>query len=60
VVLKDSVNQLTDLSDAEASYELQQLQSLLEFFEAGVSVYEDLESQKPNNILETAGNGAAH
>jgi DNA-binding transcriptional regulator GbsR (MarR family) len=55
VVLQDSVNQLTDLPEAEASYELKQLQNLLEFFEAGVSVYEDLESQKPNKVLKLLG-----
>ncbi len=54
-VLRDSVNRLNQLSDSEGQYEREQIKSLLDFFETGVAVYKDLESQSPNSILKLLG-----
>ncbi len=54
-VLRDSMTELNQMVDAEGEYERQQIQSLLEFFETGISVYEELEAQNPNSILKLLG-----
>jgi DNA-binding transcriptional regulator GbsR (MarR family) len=54
-VLRDSVNRLNQLPDAEGQYEREQIKNLLDFFETGVAVYKDLESQSPNSILKLLG-----
>lgn len=55
VVLRDSVSELNSLSPNDAQYERQQIESLLEFFETGVIVYNQLEAQNPNSILKLLG-----
>lgn len=55
VVLRDSVSELNSLSADDAHYERQQIESLLEFFETGVTVYNQLEDQNPNSILKLLG-----
>ncbi|MDM8527354.1 hypothetical protein QUF58_04010 [Anaerolineales bacterium HSG24] len=54
-VLRQSVKNLECLPDNEAEYERKQLKELLEFFETGIEVYEELESQTPNSILKLLG-----
>ncbi|RMF01345.1 MAG: MarR family transcriptional regulator [Chloroflexi bacterium] len=54
-VLRDSVAQLNAIPDANVAYEREQLQSLLNFFETSVQVYEDLETHNPNSILKLLG-----
>lgn len=51
-VLRDSVAQLNAISEPDAAYERERLESLLNFFETGVQVYEDMEAQNPNSILK--------
>jgi DNA-binding transcriptional regulator GbsR (MarR family) len=55
VVLRDSVADLQQMPDSEGQYEREQLKNLLDFFETGVEVYEDLEAQTPNSILKLLG-----
>ena len=54
-VLRQSMADLNQMSDSESEYELQQLKSLLTFFETGSEVYEEMESQSPNSILKLLG-----
>ena len=54
-ILRQSVKNLEYLPDNEAKYERKQLKELLEFFETGIEVYEELESQTPNSILKLLG-----
>jgi DNA-binding transcriptional regulator GbsR (MarR family) len=54
-VLRDSVTALQQMPDCEAKYEREQLKRLLEFFETGAEVYEDLEAEHPNSILKLLG-----
>ena len=54
-VLRQSMADLNQLSDAEGKYEREQLKNLLGFFETGIEVYEDLESQSPQSILKLLG-----
>lgn len=54
-VLRESVTALNEFPAAEGQYERKQLQSLLDFFETGVHVYEDLEAQNPNSVLQLLG-----
>ncbi|MCG3207779.1 MAG: hypothetical protein FOGNACKC_01379 [Anaerolineae bacterium] len=54
-VLRDSVNKLNELPNVDGQYERQQIQSLLDFFETGVQVYEELERQNPNSVLKLLG-----
>jgi DNA-binding transcriptional regulator GbsR (MarR family) len=54
-VLRDSANRLDQMSDSEGQYEREQIKNLLDFFETGVAVYNDLESQSPNSILKLLG-----
>ncbi len=54
-VLRESVTELNDMPNSEARYERQQLKNLLEFFETGVEVYKDLDSQTPTSILKLLG-----
>jgi DNA-binding transcriptional regulator GbsR (MarR family) len=54
-VLRQSMTDLNQMSDSEGKYEREQLKSLLSFFETGIEVYEDLESQSPQSILKLLG-----
>jgi DNA-binding transcriptional regulator GbsR (MarR family) len=54
-VLRQSMGDLNEMSDSEGKYEREQLKNLLSFFETGIAVYEDLESQSPNSILKLLG-----
>lgn len=54
-VLRDSVNRLNQMPDAEGKYEREQIKNLLDFFETGVEVYKDLETQSPTSILKLMG-----
>jgi DNA-binding transcriptional regulator GbsR (MarR family) len=54
-VLRESVNRLNQMPDAEGKYEREQIKNLLDFFETGVEVYKDLETQSPNSILKLMG-----
>jgi DNA-binding transcriptional regulator GbsR (MarR family) len=54
-VLRQSVSDLEQMSDSEGKYEREQLKSLLNFFETGIEVYEDLEAQSPTSILKLLG-----
>jgi DNA-binding transcriptional regulator GbsR (MarR family) len=54
-VLRQSVKDLECLSSQEAEYERKQLKNLLEFFETGIQVYEELEAQAPHSILKLLG-----
>jgi DNA-binding transcriptional regulator GbsR (MarR family) len=54
-VLRESVNRLNQMSDAEGKYEREQIKNLLDFFETGVEVYKDLETQSPTSILKLMG-----
>lgn len=51
-VLRDNMTELNKLPDTDGEYERQQLQKLLDFFETGVTVYEELEARNPNSILK--------
>ena len=51
-ILRDSVTDLNQMSDSEGQYEREQLQSLLDFFETGVEVYQELEKQSPPSIMK--------
>ncbi|HXW01047.1 MAG TPA: GbsR/MarR family transcriptional regulator [Anaerolineae bacterium] len=54
-VLRESVARLNQMPDSEGQYEREQLKSLLDFFETGVEIYKDLETQSPGNILKLLG-----
>jgi DNA-binding transcriptional regulator GbsR (MarR family) len=54
-VLRDSVADLNQISDSEGQYEREQLKNLLDFFETGVSVYQELENQNPRSIIQLLG-----
>jgi len=54
-VLRESVADLNQMPDSEGKYEREQLKSLLDFFETGVQIYKDLESQNPNSIIKLLG-----
>lgn len=54
-VLRESVNRLNQMPDAEGKYEREQIKNLLDFFETGVEVYKDLEMQSPTSILKLMG-----
>jgi DNA-binding transcriptional regulator GbsR (MarR family) len=54
-VLRQSMADLSQMPDSEGKYEREQLKSLLDFFETGIEVYEDLETQTPNSILKLLG-----
>lgn len=51
-VLRDSVAELEEMLDTEARYEREQLRSLLDFFETGLDVYNELEKLNPQSILK--------
>ena len=51
-VLRDSMVELNKMSNTEGQYERQQLQNLLDFFETGVSIYEEIEARNPTSILK--------
>ena len=54
-VLRDSVSDLNQLSDSDGQYEREQLKKLLDFFETGVVVYEELAEQHPESIVKLLG-----
>ncbi len=54
-ILRESMVELNKMPAAEAEYERQQIESLLDFFETGVTVYEELEARNPNSILKLLG-----
>jgi DNA-binding transcriptional regulator GbsR (MarR family) len=54
-VLRESVARLNQMPDSEGQYEREQIKSLLDFFETGVEVYKDLETQSPGSILKLLG-----
>lgn len=54
-VLRDSVTKLNEMPDAEGQYEREQLKNLLNFFETGVEVYQELQDQSPTSILKLMG-----
>ncbi|MBN1220430.1 MAG: MarR family transcriptional regulator [Anaerolineae bacterium] len=54
-VLRDSVAELNQMADPDGEYERKQLQSLLDFFETGVTVYDELAEQNPQSILKLLG-----
>lgn len=54
-VLRQSMTDLNEMSNSTGSYEREQLKSLLNFFETGIEVYEDLENQSPTSILKLLG-----
>ncbi|MBE7554182.1 MAG: GbsR/MarR family transcriptional regulator [Anaerolineales bacterium] len=54
-VLRESFNRLNQMPDAEGKYEREQIKNLLDFFETGVEVYKDLETQSPTSILKLMG-----
>lgn len=54
-VLRQSMADLNQMSDSEGKYERERLKNLLGFFETGIEVYEDLESQSPQSILKLLG-----
>ena len=43
---------LNDMPSAEGQYEREQIKNLLDFFETGVDVYEELEARNPSSILK--------
>jgi DNA-binding transcriptional regulator GbsR (MarR family) len=54
-VLRGSVADLNEMPDEEGQYEREQLQNLLDFFETGVAVYEEVEKQNPKSIVKVIG-----
>ncbi len=54
-VLRESVADLNEVPDSEGQYEREQLQNLLDFFETGVTVYEEVEKQNPRSIVKVIG-----
>ncbi len=54
-VLRHNVAKLHTLPPTEAVYEREQLENLLEFFETGSKVYEELEAQAPTSLLKLLG-----
>jgi DNA-binding transcriptional regulator GbsR (MarR family) len=54
-VLHESVADLNKIPDDEGQYEREQLQNLLDFFETGVTVYEEVEKQNPKSIIKVIG-----
>lgn len=54
-VLRECATELDQLPDSEANYEREKLKNLLDFFETGVELYKDLDSQSPTSILKLLG-----
>ena len=54
-VLRESVADLNEMPDEEGQYEREQLQNLLDFFETGVAVYEEVEKQNPQSMIKVIG-----
>jgi DNA-binding transcriptional regulator GbsR (MarR family) len=54
-VLRGSVEKLNELPESTTIYERQQMKNLLEFFETGMTVYENLETQNPQSLLKLLG-----
>lgn len=51
-ILRESMAALNDMPSAEGQYEREQIKNLLDFFETGVNVYEELEARNPKSILK--------
>lgn len=51
-VLRDSMAQLSAMPQTEGQYEREQIKNLLDFFETGVQIYEELEARNPNSLLK--------
>ncbi|MFQ5612076.1 MAG: GbsR/MarR family transcriptional regulator [Anaerolineae bacterium] len=56
-LLKESVAALQSLPDSEGQYEREQLESLLDFFETGASIYDELQVLSPSSLLSLASYG---
>lgn len=54
-VLRQSMTDLNGMPDTNGMYEREQLQHLLDFFETGIKIYENLDSQTPNSVLKLLG-----
>ena len=54
-VLRESMTALNDMPDSVGQYERAQIKSLLDFFEVGVAVYEELEARNPDSMLKLLG-----
>ena len=54
-VLRHSVADLNEMPDSDGRYEREQLQNLLDFFETGVTVYDELAEQNPESIVKLLG-----
>jgi len=54
-VLRENMSELNKMAQTEGQYEREQIKSLLDFFETGVDVYEELEARNPNSILKLLG-----
>lgn len=54
-MLRQSMAELEAMSSAKGQYEREQIESLLQFFETGAEVYQDLERQNPNSIIKLLG-----
>jgi DNA-binding transcriptional regulator GbsR (MarR family) len=54
-MLRESVGKLNQMSDSEGQYEREQLKNLLNFFETGMEVYQELQAQSPTSILKLMG-----
>jgi DNA-binding transcriptional regulator GbsR (MarR family) len=54
-VLRESMTALSEMPPSEGQYERAQLKSLLDFFEVGVDVYEELEARNPDSMLKLLG-----
>ena len=54
-VLRESVGKLNQMSDSEGQYEREQLKNLLNFFETGMEVYQELQAESLTSILKLMG-----
>lgn len=54
-MLRESMTELNEMPDSDGKYEREQLESLLDFFETGVNLYDELEAQSPSSILKLLG-----
>jgi DNA-binding transcriptional regulator GbsR (MarR family) len=54
-ILRDSMASLNTMPESEGQYEREQIKNLLDFFETGAVVYEELEARNPDSILKLLG-----
>lgn len=54
-ILRESMTSLNAMPESEGQYEREQIKNLLDFFETGATVYEELEARNPNSILKLLG-----